>query len=161
MRKSVFLAGLVLFGAAAGALAQETEPVEPRPESTISRDRPADQKEEARPEPVRKIRVLEDPYDIASFYRSRQTRGGFFGYGDGAQLGKVSENPYAIAGYYRNHQRAGGYGYSQFWVSGYGGPRGRRFGYGRRIGTNGDLFLIAPTILAPLGPLTGAFELDR
>jgi hypothetical protein len=153
MRKSGFLAGLVLLGAAAGALAQETEPVAP-----------ADQQEEARPEPAKKkIRVLEDPYQLASFYRSRQG-GGFFGYGDSAPLGKVSENPYAIAGYYRSRQGTGGYGYSQFWVSGYGGSygaRGRRLGYGRRIGTHGDLFLIAPTILAPIGPLRGFFDLDQ
>jgi hypothetical protein len=150
MRKSAFLAGLVLLGAAAGALAQEP-PAEPA----------AQEQEEVRTAPVKKIRVLEDPYDIASFYRSRQTRGGIFGYDDGAQLGRVSENPYAIAGYYRSRQRSGGYGYSQFWVSGYGGARGRRLGYGRRIGAHGDLFLIAPTILAPVGPLTGVFDLDR
>jgi hypothetical protein len=151
MRKSGFLAGLVLLSAAAGALAQEREPVEPK-----------DQSEEARSEaPRKKIRVLENPYDIASFYRSRQTRGGIFGYDESAQpLGRVSEDPYAIAGYYRSRQRAGGYGYSQFWVSGYGGAQGRRNGYRRRIGFNGDLFLIAPTILAPVGPLTGAFAIE-
>jgi hypothetical protein len=151
MRKGAYLFGLVLFGAAAGALAQEPEPAQP----------PADQTEEARPAPVKKIKVLEDPYDIASFYRSRQTQGGVFGYDDGQPLGRVSDDPYAIAGYYRNHQRAGGYGYSQFWVSGYGTTRGRRMGYGRRIGANGDLFLIVPTFLAPLGPLSGTFALDR
>ena len=155
MRKSGFLAGLVMLGTAAGALAQDAKPVEP-----------ADQQEEARTEPAKKIKVLQDPYDIASFYRSRQApAGGWFGYDDGAPLGKVSENPYAIAGYYRNHQRSG-YGYSQFWANGYGGSyggtRGRRFGmYRQRIGANGDLFLIAPTILAPLGPLTGVFGFDR
>lgn len=149
MRKSAFLAGLVLMCAAAGALAQEPEPAQP-----------ADQQEEARTAPVKKIRVLEDPYDIASFYRSRQTRG-VFGYEDAQPLGRVSDDPYAIAGYYRSRQRVGGYGYSQFWVNGYGGPRGRRMGYGRRIGANGDLFLIVPTFLAPLGPLSGTFGLDR
>lgn len=151
MRKSAFLAGLVLC-AAAGALAQETEPA-----------KPADEAEEARTAPVKKIRVLEDPYDIASFYRSRQTRGAaVFGYDDAEEpLGRVSDDPYAIAGYYRSRQRGSGYGYSQFWVNGYGDRHGRRFGYGRRIGANGDLFLMVPTILAPLGPLTGAFDLDR
>ena len=153
MRKSGFLAGLVLLGAAAGALAQDVKPSEPAEQ----------EQEEARPEPVKKIKVLQDPYDIASFYRSQQApAGGWFGYGygDGAPLGKVSENPYAIAGYYRNHQHSA-YGYSQFWVSGYGGgyngARGRRSMYGRRIGFNGDLFLIAPTLFAPVGPLTGVF----
>jgi hypothetical protein len=153
MRKSGFLAGLVLFGAAAGALAQDVKPAEP-----------ADQQEEERSAPVKKIKVLEDPYDIASFYRSRQApAGGWFGY-DGAPLGKVSENPYAIAGYYRNQQRPA-YGYSQFWVNGYGGSysarNGRRVPFRRRIGAHGDLFLIAPTIFAPVGPLTGVFDLDR
>ncbi|HET9271424.1 MAG TPA: hypothetical protein VFO31_24775 [Vicinamibacterales bacterium] len=148
--KSGFLAGLVLLGAAAGALAQDAKPTEP-----------ADQQEEARTEPVRKIKVLQDPHDIASFYRSQQApAGGWFGYGDAAPLGKVSENPYAIAGYYRNHQRPAN-GYSQFWVNGYGGSyngaRGRRSMFGRRIGANGDLFLIAPTLFAPVGPLTGWF----
>lgn len=147
MRKSAFLAGLASF-VAAGALAQETEPA-----------KPAEETAEARPEPVKKIRVLQDPYDISSFYRSRQTRG-IFASDDPAPLGRVSDDPYAIAGYYR--QRGSGYGYSQFWVSGYGGPRGRRYGYGRRIGAHGDLFLLAPTILAPFGPLTGAFAvIDR
>ena len=30
-------------------------------------------------------------------------------------------------------------------------------GYRRAIGENGDLFLFAPAILAPVGPLTGVF----
>ena len=151
MRKSAFLAGLVLLCAAAGALAQEPEPAQPADQ----------QQEEARTAPVKKIKVLEDPYDIASFYRSRQSRG-VFGYEDVQPLGRVSDNPYNIAGYYRSRQQGmGGYGYSQFWVSGYGSSRGRRMGFGRRIGANGDLFLIVPTFLAPLGPLSGTFGLDR
>ena len=156
MRKSGFLAGLVLLGAAAGALAQEPQPpVEPADQ----------QQDEARPEPVQKIKVLQNPYDIASFYRSNQApAGGWFGYADGAPQGNVRENPYAIASYYRNHQRPAGYGYSQFWVSGYGGSygaaNGRRLPYRRRIGANGDLFLIAPTLFAPVGPLTGWFGIN-
>jgi len=96
--------------------------------------------------------------------RSRQSHATLFGFDDAVQpLGRVSENPYNIAGYYRSRQGGSGfgYGYSQFWTSGYGTMRGRRLGYGRRIGANGDLFLIAPTILAPVGPLTGAFTLGR
>lgn len=151
MRKSAFLAGLVLLCAAAGALAQEPDPAPPADQ----------QQEEARTAPVKKIKVLEDPYDIASFYRSRQSRG-VFGYEDAQPLGRVSDNPYNIAGYYRSRQQGmGGYGYSRFWVNGYGGARGRRLGFGRRIGANGDLFLIVPTFLAPLGPLSGTFGLDR
>jgi hypothetical protein len=154
--KSGFLAGLVLFGAAAGALAQDVKPAEPA-------EQEQQEQEEARPAPAKKIKVLKDPYDIASFYRSNQApAGGWFGsgYGDAAApLGKVSEN---IAAYYRSRQQPPAY-YSQFWASGYGGSygatRGRRFPYGRRIGAHGDLFLIAPTIFAPVGPLTGWFGL--
>jgi hypothetical protein len=149
-KKSVFLAGLVLMGAAAGALAQEQEPAV----------RSDDQREQAEATaPRKKIRVLEDPYQISSFYRSRQSRATVFGFDDQmAPLPRVSDNPYAISSYYRSRQGGGGYGYSQFWTSGYGNARGRRLGYGRRIGANGDLFLIAPTIMAPVGPLTGAFD---
>ena len=119
----------------------------PRPErSPRSRSRrcgPRTQEEQVQA-PRKKIRVLEDPYQISSFYRSHQGQATVFGYDDPvAPLGRVSENPYAIAGYYRNRQ-VSGYGYSQFWSSGYGNARGRRFGYGRRIGVHGDLFLIRP-----------------
>lgn len=155
MRKSGFLAGLVLMGAAAGALAQEKDAAVPAKDQ--------DEQVEATA-PRKKIRVLEDPYQISSFYRSRQSRPTTaFDFDDALQpLSRVSENPYAIAGYYRSRQGGhGGYGYSQFWSSGYGNTRGRRMGYVRRIGANGDLFLIAPTILAPVGPLTGAFNIDR
>ena len=131
--KTTLLAALVLGLAAASARAQE----------------PAED-EDARPEPKRQIRVLENPYDIASFYRSHQ--GDYFGY----QAPGASER-YPIAGFYR--QNGGrGYGYSRFWSSGYSG-RGRGglvLTYRRRIGDNGDLYLIAP-FLAGVGPLSGAF----
>ena len=152
--KSALLAGLVLMGAAAGALAQEEKDPAVR----------SDDQDEQVQAPRKKIKVLEDPYQISSFYRSRQSHATLFGFDDAVQpLGRVSENPYNIAGYYRSRQGGSGfgYGYSQFWTSGYGTTRGRRLGYGRRIGANGDLFLIAPTILAPVGPLTGAFTLGR
>ena len=77
---------------------------------------------------------------------------------------------YPIAGFYRSQ---GGYGqYAQFWTNGYsdhgwgaggnGGHRGHRgpgmgLGFRRQIGENGDLFLFAPAILGPVGPLTGVF----
>ena len=96
--------------------------------------------EEARPQPVRKIKVLENPYDIASFYRSNQGGGDYFGL--------ASDSRYPIAGFYRSRQTTP-YGYAPFWNHGYG--------YRRRIGENGDLFLLAPTFLAPIGPLNGAF----
>jgi hypothetical protein len=137
MMKMMLLAGLVLSLTAVTARAQE----------------PAET-EEARPEPVRKIRVLENPYDIASFYRSRP--GDYFG----LQAPGTIER-YPIAGFYR--QNGGpGYGYSRFWTSGYSGRSraGMMLGYRRRIGDNGDIYLLAP-FLAPFGPLSGIFLGDR
>jgi hypothetical protein len=106
-------------------------------------------------EPRRKIRVLQNPYDLASFYRSSQ-QDPYFGY-----MPEPSEpsGPYAIAAYYR--QGAHGH-YSGFWSHGYGygymAPRtGMVLGYRRSIGENGDLFLFAPTFLAPIGPLSASF----
>jgi hypothetical protein len=135
--KMLLLAGLVLGFAAVTARAQE----------------PAED-EEARPEPVRKIRVLENPYDLASFYRSHE--GDYFG----LQAPGAGER-YPIAGFYR--QNGGrGYGYSRFWTSGYSGRSrgGMTLGYRRRIGDNGDIYLLAP-FLAPIGPLSGAFLGER
>jgi hypothetical protein len=134
--RMTLLAGLVLSLAAATARAQE----------------PAED-EEVREKPVRKIRVLQNPYDIASFYRSHD--GDYFG----LQAAGAGER-YPIAGFYRQSDR--GYGYSRFWTSGYSG-RGRAglvLGYRRRIGDNGDIYLLAP-FLAPIGPLSGAFLGDR
>lgn len=119
--------------------------------------------EEIRREPVRKIKVLENPSDIASFYRSSQGES-YFGYeqeqGDsrypiaGFYRGE-GNGRYPIAGFYRSRQSS--YGYAPFWNHGYGYRRsGTLVGYRRRIGENGDLFLFAP-FLAPLGPLNGAF----
>ena len=133
IKRMTLLAALVLGLAAASARAQE----------------PAED-EDARPEPKRQIRVLENPYDIASFYRSHQ--GDYFGY----QAPGMSER-YPIAGFYRSRQTTP-YGYAPFWNHGYGYRRsGVVAGYRRRIGENGDLFLFAPTFLAPIGPLNGAF----
>jgi hypothetical protein len=70
---------------------------------------------------------------------------------------------YAIGSYYRSRLYANRY-YSTaapFWSYGYGYIGRNRAGlltsYGRSIGENGDLFLMMPTILAPVGPLTGVF----
>jgi hypothetical protein len=135
--KLLLLAGLALSLAAVSARAQE----------------PAED-EEARPEPVRKIRVLENPYDIASFYRSHEND--YFG----LQAPGASER-YPIAGFYRQNGSRG-YGYSRFWTSGYSGRSrgGMVLGYRRRIGDNGDIYLLAP-FLAPIGPLSGAFLGER
>jgi hypothetical protein len=113
-----------------------------------------DEADEAKaPDTRHKIRVLENPYDISSFYRSSD--GLVFG-----REGGASER-YPIAGFYRQRSGSSAYGYSQFWSNGYsGGRRGRvplAIGFRRAIGENGDLFLFAPAILAPMGPLTGVF----
>ena len=138
LKKTAF--AVLALALAGGAYAQETE------------------EEPARKEPLHRIKVLENPYDIASFYRSSQG-GGYFGMMPADPL----SNQYPIANYYRNHQgNAGagyGYGYGQaqqFWRSGYGLRRGGSIGFRRSIGENGDLFLLAP-FLAPLGPLSGTF----
>lgn len=106
-----------------------------------------DEERGERREPARKIRVLQNPYDIASFYRSSQG-GGFY---EGAS------SRYPIASYYRSGGAVSPFGYSRFWTSGYSASnRGLAAGYRRNIGQNGDLYLLAP-ILAPVGPLTDAF----
>ena len=115
------------------------------------------EQEETRPEPAFRLKVLDNPYDISSFYRSGQGRGGFL-VDDGyeGRGGNAYRDPYSIAGYYRGGGQRNGYGYSQFWVSGYSG-RSRGLRYRRHIGENGDLFFFAPAILAPVGPLSEVF----
>jgi hypothetical protein len=145
MRQSwMVLAGLMVLSAP--LVAQE-------PEQPVTEQ----EQDEARPEPVLRLRVLEDPYDISSFYRS----GGGGGFlraddGNGERHGNAYRDPYSIARYYRSGQGGSGYGYSQFWVSGYSG-RTRGLRYRRHIGENGDLFFFAPAILAPVGPLSEVF----
>lgn len=113
--------------------------------------------QEGRPQ----IRVLENPYDIAKFYRSPQAPSyfGFFGYD---QQGPYGLDRYPIASFYRQRPPSR-FGHSRFWTAGYAPRRrgGVYFSYRRTIGQNGDLFLLAPTILAPVGPLTGAFYEGR
>jgi hypothetical protein len=148
MKKTLAFATALAAVLATGSLwAQEPAEEEPQPQ------------EEARPEPTHRIKVLHNPYDLASFYRSHQERR-WFGLGDseGTALGNPYEDPYSIAGYYRSRQGSSPYGYSAFWTGGYSGPnRGVAMGFRRRIGQNGDLFLLVPTVLAPVGPLTGVF----
>ena len=141
MRMNGLAATLLLSLLGAAASAQEATPA-----------RAADEVDEATaPDTRRPLRVLENPSDISSF--SRSSDGLDFG-----PQGGASER-YPIASFYR--QRGGsGYGYSQFWTSGYSGRRGHAplaIGFRRAIGENGDLFLFAPAILAPVGPLTGVF----
>src|SRR3989442_3740534 len=85
--------------------------------------------EEVRPQPVRKIKVLENPYDIASFYRSRQ----------GEYFGLASDARYPIAGFYRSRQTTP-YGYAPFWNHGYRDrPGGVAVGHLRLVGERGAL----------------------
>ena len=147
--------------------------------------------EQERPAPERRhIRVLEHPYDIASFYRSSQGGYGFYGPADllreppnpyglsrypiagfyrsrqGYYFGlqtPVAQNPYAIASYYRSSASTD----VRFWYHGYGRParhHGRQGGYGpywNSIGENGDLFLMVPTVLAPVGALSAYYYSGR
>jgi hypothetical protein len=135
MKKLALLASLSLVLGASATRAQNAA------------DDPADAE---RSEPRRTIRVLEDPYDIASFYRSQQGSGYF----DEASLSRR----YPIASYYRNEAIGR---YSRFWTNGYGYSRRPLAGgvapYWSSIGQNGDLCLMAPTFLASVGPLTGVF----
>jgi hypothetical protein len=141
MRKLALVAGLAVLWGAGAAFAQDVDHEGDAP----------------RPEDRRPIRVLQNPYDIASFYRSSQGGEGYGSFTEDAASGR-----YPIASYYRGHD-ASPYGYSRFWTNGYsyGRPlRSTAVPYGRyahRIGQNGDLLLMAPTFLAPMGPLTGVF----
>jgi hypothetical protein len=119
-----------------------------------------DDRDEPRQPPLYVIRVLDNPYDLASFYRSSGSASGSFGSdasGSGFHNGRRGR--YSIASFYR---QGGGGRYSAFWQSGYQArpalaPGGYGRPYGNTIGENGDLFLFAPTFLAPVGPLTEAF----
>jgi hypothetical protein len=148
----VFAATLALGVLVGGAAAQEPPTPSEEPEAARKADEGTD---EEREEPRRPLRVLENPYDLASFYRSSQAGTVYFG----EQGGR--DPRYPIAGYYRTQQYANPYGYAPFWSVGYGSrDRGQGrgvIGYRRSIGENGDLFLFAPTFLSPVGPLTGVF----
>jgi hypothetical protein len=169
--------GFVMMVAATGAAAWAQE-------AAVDEQDQAQEQEVAR----RPLRVLENPYDISSFYRSSQSGGGFYGpvdllrqpampYGgrypiadfyrshQGYYFGlqtPVSQNPYAIASYYRSSASND----VRFWHGGYGRGvvAGRPGGYNRywnSIGENGDLFLMAPTILAPVGALSAIYYSGR
>jgi hypothetical protein len=158
MTTKALAAAILLSLVGAVAHAQGAVPVNPAVEVFEDGD------EATEPDTRPHIQVLQHPYDIASFYRSSD--GLVYGpYGGGSEH-------YPIAGFYRQGGGSGRYGYSKFWTHGYsahvwgpGGnaqPRGHRgggmgLGFGRHIGENGDLFLFAPAILGPVGPLTGVF----
>jgi hypothetical protein len=145
------IAFLLVSGAAATVRAQE----KPAPTQVDERDDEATA-------PRRHIQVLQNPYEISSFYRSSQASSQT----DFAYEPSASSEKYPIAGFYRAGARGR---YSTFWTNGYGR---NGYGYGtvalrgrsliaprrsRALGLNGDLCLFAPTFLAPVGPLTGVF----
>jgi hypothetical protein len=100
----------------------------------------------ARPRPA--IRVLQNPYDLASYYRSG-------GSSPDGWAGLAHDPAYSIAAAYRGESSP--YGWSRFWTNGYGAQRpAPMVPYRRTIGQNGDLFLMVP-FLAPVGPISGAF----
>jgi hypothetical protein len=105
---------------------------------------------EAQPAPRRMIRVLQDPYDLASFYRSSQDPWG-------GPRHVPGDPAYALASFYRS-DRSGPImpPWAAFWAGGYGARPSGYLGYRQSIGENGELFLAVP-FLAPVGPLTGAF----
>jgi len=116
--------------AVAGATAQEAAP-----EATETDTRPA-------------IRVLKNPYEISSFYRSGESP-------LGPWAGLPNDPAYRIADFYRSPRSA--YGWSAFWTNGYAAARPAPLRpYRRSIGENGDLFLAVP-FLAQVGPISGAF----
>ena len=109
--------------------------------------------QEAAPEPAEtdarpQIRVLKNPYDISSFYRSGESP-------LGPWAGLPNDPAYKIADFYRSGRPA--YGWSAFWTNGYAAARPSPLRpYRRSIGENGDLFLAVP-FLASVGPISGAF----
>ena len=116
------------------------------------------------------IRVLNDPYELSSFYRAPESDRFYPGdvYGPGSYAPGVAGGRYPIAGMYRGEVNPNGW--SRFWTNGYtnaytaGHGVGRQaigYDYRRNIGRNGDLFLLAPTFLAPVGPLTDFFFYNR
>jgi hypothetical protein len=116
-----------------------------------AQEKPAEESPDA---PRPSIRVLQNPYDLSSFYRAGESP-------LGPWAGLPADPAYRIAGFYRSHE--GGYpgaahGWSAFWTNGYHAPRPAPFRpYRRTIGENGDLFLAVP-FLAPVGPISDAFS---
>jgi hypothetical protein len=144
MLKRIGLVSLALVLAASVARAQDT------PARPVDADAPREQ-------PRHTLRVLEHPYDIASFYRSSQSSDErYFSY----QSPYDFSDRYPIAAHYRNRQSRRVHGFAPYWTGGSRRARGI-VGYRRSLGSNADLFLIAPTFLAPVGPLTSAFFGER
>ena len=107
--------------------------VTPAPESGEEAE-PLDAEDAEGTPPTHSIRVLENPYDISSFYRSEGSGGGLFMDGPapvderypiaGFYRQDGGQGPYSIAGYYRQ----GGGGQGPYSIAGYyrqGGGQGR------------------------------------
>jgi len=121
-----------------------------------------DERQDDRTRSKRRIRVLRREHEIASFYGSRQApRAPYFGYHVPAGL---AEGPYPIAAYYRQRQTRDAFGRLSV-GTGTKAPALRSSGlagyYRRELGSHGELFLLAPTFLAPVGPLSEAFHQTR
>jgi hypothetical protein len=111
----------------------------------VSAQEPSD---EPTPDPRPAIRVLHNPYELSSFYRSGESP-------LGPWAGLPGDPSHRIADFYRSPRPA--YGWSAFWTSGYSAARPTPLlPYRRSIGENGDLFLAVP-FLASVGPISGAF----
>jgi hypothetical protein len=159
MTKMAFLGSLALALVAGAAVAQE--PVPPADETRQDEFTADEYAAEEPVQPMHNITVLGNPYELASYYRAQS--GGFYDY---RPEGPAYAGRYPIASYYRMQSSGyrGGYpvdygsgGYAPFWNYGYAQQPGIALHYRQRIGQNGELFLFAPTFLAPIGPLTGAF----
>ena len=146
--KKMGFAAVVAFTLSSLAWAQEKPAQRPSNDPATT----PDEQEETRSEPRKHIQVLQNPYDISSFYRSSQ--GSY-----GTSFGSAPVDPrYPIAGYYRSRQsRPAPLAAPMIWNS-YGafgpGIRGQQLP-GRTFLRPGELFLFAPTFLAPFGPFTG------
>jgi hypothetical protein len=126
---------------------------------------PTTEEQEAR-QPLLRIRVLQDPYDIASFYRSPGSFGpavapdarypiaGYYRSSESFGGAFTADGRYPIAGYYRSSQgRSRFLGGPGSWWNAARSPRARRhFASAHR-----SVFLLAPTVLAPMGPLADSF----
>jgi len=143
MRMTMALVAALALTVAAPAASQDEE-VGSAPESASEDAR------EVERTPRRTIRVLQHPYDLASFYRSRDQWWG-------APPPTPADPAYGLASFYRS-DRSGPVAppWAAFWAAGYA-PRPTGYaGYRRSIGENGEIFLAVP-FLAPVGPLSGAF----
>ena len=162
MKKTAFLGSLALALLAGAVVAQEpVPPAEETQHDELTTDEYAPEEPAA---PRHTITVLTNPYELASYYRQQ---GGFYDY---RSAPASYPDRYPIASYYRMQSSGyrgeypGAYGpgyapgaYAPFWNQGYAQQPGVALHYRQRIGENGELFLFAPTFLAPIGPLTGAF----